>query len=220
MITWLVALLAGALAAGVQYGRKAFAPGTLPIALLRGIGAMLVVALLLSAKAGRATSEAADVALDASESWTRASDAAGWKAALDSAAAAGHQVHRFGDSLRASSGAEPPGDHASRVRDVVDAASGSGRPVAIVTDGELDEPEVLAGLPRGSRTIVIPKREGSDAAVSTLESPRALLAGDTMTARVTIVSGAAGSGAGVVELRLDGTVLDTVAFAPLRAYTE
>ncbi len=220
MMTWLIALLAGALAAAVQYGRKAFAPQTLPLAILRGIGVTLVVALVLSASAGRATSEAADVALDASESWTRASDQSDWKSALDSAAHAGGQVRRFGDSLRVAAATAAPRDHASRVRDVVDAASGSGRPVVIVTDGELDEPEVLTGLPRGSRTIVIPRSEGSDAAVSSLESPRALLAGDTMTARITIVSGAAGSGAGVVELRLDATLLDTVALSPLRAYTE
>jgi hypothetical protein len=94
MLTWLIALLAGALAAAVQYGRKAFAPQNLPLAILRGIGVTLVVALVLSARAGRATSEAADVALDASESWTRASDESAWKSALDSASHAGGQVRR------------------------------------------------------------------------------------------------------------------------------
>ena len=220
MTAWLVALLAGALAAGVQYGRRALAPRTLPLALLRALGAVLVIALLLSAPAGRATSASPDVALDGSESWTRASDEAAWKAALDSALHAGGQVRRFGDSLRVAPSNEMPHDHASRVRDVVDAASGSGRPVVLITDGELDEPDVLSGLPRGSRTIVLARKEGPDAAVATLESPRALLAGDTLTARITIVSGAAGSGAAVVELRLDAARLDTFVMAPLRAYAE
>ncbi|CAN5595216.1 hypothetical protein BH09GEM1_BH09GEM1_24540 [soil metagenome] len=220
MTTWLLAVIAGLLAAAIQYGRRAARPQTLPLALLRATAAMLVVALVLSARAGRASTEAADVALDASESWTRASDETAWKAARDSAARSGGIVRRFGDSLRASAASAPPTDHASSVRDVVDAATGSGRPVLIVTDGELDEPEILSGLPRGSRIIVIPHRDGPDAAVSTLESPHALLARDTVTARITIVSGAAGSGAGVVELRLDATLLDTVPFSALRPFAE
>ena len=220
MMAWIFALVAGLAAVAIQYGRRAIHPQTLPLALLRFVAAMLVVALLLAAPAGRATTQAADVALDASESWTRASDETAWKVGLDSAARVGGIVRRFGDSLRVAPRADPPSDRSSRVRDVVDAATGSARPVVIVTDGELDEPEVLGGLPRGSRTIVIPRGDGPDAAVSALESPHALLAGDTVTARVTIVSGAAGSGAGVVELHLDDTRLDTVVLSPLRAYTE
>ena len=74
MTTWLLAVVAGLVAAVVQYGRAAVTPRILPLALLRALAATLVVALLLSAPAGRATTEAADVALDASQSWTRASD--------------------------------------------------------------------------------------------------------------------------------------------------
>lgn len=220
MIAWAIALLAGIFAAAVQYGRRGLLPRTLPLAALRATGVAFVVALVSSAPAGRASSSAPDVALDASESWTRASGETAWKVALDSAAHAGGTVRRFGDSLRAVNETAAPGDHMSHVRDVVDAASGSGRSVVIVTDGELDDPELLAGLPRGSRTIVIPRTEAPDAAVAMLESPHALLAGDTVTARVTIVSGAAGSGAGVVELRMDAALLDTVVLSPLDAYTE
>ena len=197
MMAWIFALVAGLAAVAIQYGRRAIDQQTLPLALLRFVAATLIVALLLAAPAGRATTQAADVALDASESWTRASDETAWKAGRDSAAQARGIVRRFGDSLRVAPRADPPSDRASRVRDVVDASTGSGRPVVIITDGELDEPEVLRGLPRGSRTIVIPRGDGPDAAVAALESPHALLAGDTVTARITIVSGAAGSGAGV-----------------------
>ena len=220
MIVWLIALFAGALAAAVQYGRRVLEPRTLPLALLRALAATLVVALLLGAPAGRASSVAPDVALDASESWLRAADSAAWKAALDSAARIGGAVHRFGDSLRVGASGGAPADHASRVRNVVDAATGSGRPVVIVTDGELDEPELLAGLPRGSRTMVFARHEGPDAAISELDAPRALLAGDTVSARVTVVGGAAGSGAGRVELRLDDAVLDTVSLSALAPFAE
>lgn len=220
MISWLIALLAGALAAAVQYGRRLTDARTLPLALLRALAALLVVALLLNAPAGRASSATADVALDASESWLRATDSSAWKAALDTAAHVAGTVHVFGDSLRIASPRAAAADHASRVRDVVDAATGSGRPAVIVTDGELDEPELLAGLPRGSRTVVIARREGPDAAVAALEAPRALLAGDTVQARVTILGGAAGSGAGHVELRLDDTLLDSASLTALAPFAE
>ncbi len=220
MTAWIIALLAGVLAAGVQYGRRATAPQTLPLAALRTLAATLIVALLLGAPAGPASSVAPDIALDGSESWMRGGDAAAWRAARDSAERLGGVVRRFGDSLRLDPSRQPPIDHASRVRDVVDAATGSGRPVVIVTDGEVDEPETLAGLPRGSRVVVVPRRERPDAAVAALDAPRALLAGDTVTARLTIAAGAAGSGAGRVELRLDEAVLDTVALPPMTAFAE
>lgn len=220
MIVWFAAILAGVLAAGVQYGRSALAARMLPLALLRAVSAMLIVALLLGAPAGRASTLAPDVALDASESWLRGADSSAWKAARDSSSRFGGAVHRFGDSLRAGAANGPPADHASRVRDVVDAATGSGRPVVIVTDGELDEPELLAGLPRGSRTLVIARRDFPDAAISALDAPHALLAGDTILARVSVIAGAAGSAAGRVELRLDDALLDTVALSAAAPYAE
>jgi hypothetical protein len=220
MILWLIALLAGALAAVVQYGRGLRAPRSFPLAILRAIAAALIVALLLGAPAGCATRLAPDVALDASESWLRASDSLAWNTALDSATRLGGPVHRFGDSLRIDGSRGLPTDHSSRTRGVVDAATGSGRPVVIVTDGELDEPELLSGLPRGSRTIVIPKREQPDVGVASLDAPRALLAGDTVTARVTLVGGASGSAAARVELRLDDVVLDTTNTPALDPFAE
>ncbi|MDB4914014.1 MAG: hypothetical protein JWM95_1658 [Gemmatimonadetes bacterium] len=220
MMIWLLAALAGALAAGVQYGRRALTARTLPVALLRAIAAMLIVALLFRAPAGSAATLAPDVALDASESWTRATDSSAWHAARDSAARSGGALRRFGDSLRVGTAKDAPTDHASRLRGVVDAATGSGRPVILVTDGELDEPELLAGLPRGSRTIVVAKKELSDAAVAALDAPHALLAGDTVQASVTVVAGAAGSGAGRLDLRLDNAVLDSAVVAALAPYAE
>jgi hypothetical protein len=221
MISWFLAVLAGALAAAVQYGRGALAPRTRPLALLRAVSAGLVVALLLGAPAGRATILVPDVALDASESWLRASDSTAWRGALDSASrlARGNSM-RFGDSLRADASRNPPTDHASRLRGVVDGATGSGRPAIVITDGELDEPELVSSLPRGSRLIVIPRTEGADLAVVSLDAPRALLAGDTVSAHVTIAAGAGGSGAAHLELRLDDALLDTAAIPALAPFSE
>ena len=218
---WFIAALAGVLAAGVQYGRGALAPPTLPLALLRGIAAALVVALLLGAPGGRATTPVPDVALDVSESWLRASDSSAWRSALDSASRFGEAaLRRFGDSLRTETGRSAPGDRASRVRGVVDAATGSGRPVVIITDGELDEPQLLVGVPRGSRMVVIPRREGPDLGIATLDAAHALLAGDTLQVRVTLRAGAAGSAAGRVDLRLDDALLDTLTLRELPAFAE
>ena len=221
MVIWFIAALAGVLAASIQYGRTAASARTLPLALLRAIAAALIVALLLGARAGPARVVAPDVALDASESWLRASDSSAWKAALDSASAIGGATRRrFGDSLRIDVSRGGPVDHASRLRGVVDAAAGSGRPVTVVTDGELDEPELLSALPRGSRMVVLPRKSGLDLAISEFDAPRALLGGDTVHAHVTLVAGPAGSGAGSVELRLDDARLDTIAVPALPAFGE
>jgi hypothetical protein len=219
MALWLIAIAAGIAGALIQYGRLRQGTRTAPLALLRTVSIALVVALLLSAPIGSASTPPSDVALDASLSWTRASDSSAWRAARDSAAKLGGSSLLFGDSLRAAT-ASAPTDNASRVRAVVDASTGSGRPAIIITDGELEEPELLSGLPRGSRTIVIPRKEGPDLAVSSVESPRALLVGDTIHARATLVAGSAGAPAAKLEIRLDDALIDTATIPALPAFAE
>jgi hypothetical protein len=222
MLQWLIAALAGALVALWQYGRAALTPRFVLPALLRAVATALVVALLLSAPAGRPAAVAPDVALDASESWLRASPRCDrWRLALDSAAAlGGGRWLRFGDSVRADPSVDAPVDRASRLRPVADRAAGTGRPVVVITDGELDDADAVAALPRGSRTIVMPCTPVPDAALSVLEAPRVLLAGDTITARVTVVAGGAGAAAGQVELRLDTALLGTGRYLKLLPYVE
>ncbi|MES2178560.1 MAG: hypothetical protein V4550_11940 [Gemmatimonadota bacterium] len=220
MIVWFIALLAGAFVAAFQYGRGLLAPRVLPLAVLRGVAAILIIALVLNAYAGRASTPTPDVALDGSESWLRGGDTAAWRAAVDSASKiGGSSVRRFGDSLRADRAALPA-DRASGVRAVVDAATGSGRPVVVVTDGELDEPELLSGLPRGSRTLVIPRPPSQDAAIASMDAPHAILSGDTVAVHITIASGSGGSGAGRLELRLDESLLDTLSLSNLPPLSE
>jgi hypothetical protein len=222
MLDWLLAAAAGILVALWQYGRTAATATFAAPALLRALATALVVALLLNAAAGRPARVAPDVAIDASESWLRASPRCDrWRMALDSAAAlSGASPLRFGDSVRADPGADGPADHASRLRPVADRAAGSGRPVVVITDGEIDDPDAVAALPRGSRTIVMPCAPAPDAAVSSLDAPRTLLAGDTITARVTVVAGGAGAPAGLVELRLDAALLGVGRYAALAPFAE
>src|SRR5258705_3479813 len=222
MLQWIIAALGGVLVALWQYGRPALTPRFALPAVLRAVATALVVALLLSAPGGRPSVITPDVALDASESWLRAAPRCDrWRLALDSASRlGGGQWLGFGDSVRVDPSVDAPIDRASRLRPVADRAAGSGRPVVVITDGELDDPDAIAALPRGSRTIVMPCAPVPDAAISTLEAPRALLAGDTVTARITVVAGGAGAPAGQVELRLDTALLATARYLKLLPYAE
>jgi hypothetical protein len=222
MIDWLIGALAGALVAFWQYGRGAVTPRFALPAALRAIATALVVALLLNAPAGRAHIVAPEIALDASESWLRAAPRCDrWRLALDSASAlGGRRWLRFGDSVRVDVGTDAPIDRASRLRPIADRAAGTGRPVVVITDGELDDADAIAVLPRGSRMIVMPCVAAPDAAIQGLEAPRSLLAGDTVDLRVTVVAGGAGAVAGEVEIRLDTALLGVGRYARLLPYAE
>ncbi|MDB4885921.1 MAG: hypothetical protein JWN79_1359, partial [Gemmatimonadetes bacterium] len=114
----------------------------------------------------------------------------------------------------------PPTDRASLLRAVADRAAGTGLPVIVVTDGELDDGELLASLPRGSRAVVIACASAPDVAIATLEAPGALLAGDTATVRVTLAAGPTGGPPGRVELHLDDHVLGGADVSALPPYAE
>ncbi|HET7190099.1 MAG TPA: hypothetical protein VFI52_18230 [Gemmatimonadaceae bacterium] len=222
MLSWLIGAVVGALVTLWQYGRTASTRRLALPAALRAIATALVVALLLEAPAGTARAVVPDVAVDASESWLRAAPRCDrWRAALDSASALGAgRWQRFGDSVRTDQSTNAPADHASRLRPVVDRAAATGRPVVIITDGELDDGDAVDALPRGSRTIVMPCTPAPDAALSTIEVPRTLVAGDTLSGRVTVVAGAAGAAAGQVDIRLDSTRLALVPYLALTAFAE
>ena len=222
MALWLFAALAGLAAAALQYGSYALRPAIAPLALLRAIVVAIVVAMLLGAPGGRSTPLSPEIAIDGSESWTRGGATCDrWAAALDSARRSGGGTRlRFGDSTRADDSRGAPTDLASRVRGVVDRVAGTGHPVVVITDGELDDADALASLPRGSRAIVLPCRSGRDLAVTALELPRTILAGDTTTFRLTLGAGAAGAPAGQLDVRLDGQLLASQPVPALGAYAE
>ena len=222
MLPWLIGVVVGALVAVWQYGRTASTRRLALPALLRATATTLVVALLLEAPAGAPRAVVPDVALDASESWLRAAPRCDrWRAALDSASAlGGGRWQRFGDSVRTDQSTNAPADHASRLRPVVDRAAATGRPVVIITDGELDDGDAVDALPRGSRTIVMPCVPAPDAALSTIDVPRTLVAGDTLSGRVTVVAGAAGAAAGQVDVRLDSARLALVPHLALAPFAE
>jgi hypothetical protein len=207
MTDWLIAAAVGVIAAALLYGRQRGA-GPAPIwrmalGLLRAAALTLVVALLLDAPLGRAQPAPPAVFVDASLSMTR-ENATLASRAWDSASAVGaDSIWFFGDTIRPGDRAAPPVDRATRVRPVVERTMASGRPAVLVTDGEVQDSSALDALVSGSRVVVLSREPKPDAAVVTLESPRAAVEGDSLDLRLTIAAGARGAAAGSLALALD-----------------
>jgi len=202
MTVWLVAAAAGIAAALLQYvvPARAGAGRSLLPAAFRALAIALLVALVLDAPLGRPRLLAPFAALDVSASWLRGRDSSAWIAARERVRAAGAEsTFAFGDSLRPAAGAAPR-DLASGVRPAVDRALAVGRALVVVTDGEIDDPAALQALPPGSRVEVLRGAARPDAAVATLDGPRAAVGGDTVEVRVSVLAGAAGSGPGTLDL--------------------
>ncbi|MDF1506296.1 hypothetical protein, partial [Roseisolibacter sp. H3M3-2] len=106
----LLALAAAAVLAALAYVPPPRAHAAVAaLALLRAAAVTLLGARALDALRGRSQPDALLVALDASASWTRATDSSAFRAAADSARAlADDTLWLFGDSLRAGGGAPAP----------------------------------------------------------------------------------------------------------------
>ncbi len=213
MSSWVVAAVAAIALALVLYGWRE--PGGLarraPLIALRAVAFALVIALLLDAPAGAARPVAPFVALDVSASWRRGDDTAAWRAAVRQARAAPHDsLYLFGDSARVGDVPEQPSDRSSRARPAIERALAAGRPLTIVTDGELDDPAELTALPAGSRIEVVARQPSIDVAVIALDAPRAVVGGDTVEVRATVRAAERPPGTTQVVFALNGRVLATV----------
>ena len=220
MSPWLVAAGAGLVFALLQYRWRRTYRGPLALAagVLRFLAVLLVVALLLDAPVGPPKPVSSWAALDVSESMRRG-DSALWRAAMDTARAAGADTMLFfGDSARSSSPDPRAADVRSELRPVADRAMAAGHPIVVVTDGELADGDAASNLPAGSRIVVLERPSQQDVAVTALEAPRAVVAGDTVGVRITVASGNAGSAAGVASLRLDGREILRMPFDALPAF--
>jgi hypothetical protein len=218
MSSWVVAAVAALALALVLYGWRE--PGGLtrrtPLIALRALALALVIALLLDAPAGAARPVAPFVALDISASWMRGNDTAAWRAALRHARAVPHDsLYLFGDSARVADIPERPRDLASRARPAIERALAAGRPLTIVTDGELDDPAELPALPAGSRIEVITRTPSTDLAVIALDAPRAAVGGDTIELRATVRAADQTPANARLAFTLNGRPLATIAIDPL-----
>ena len=223
MSTWIVAALAGIALALILYGlreRRDLAV-VAPLVVLRAIALTFVLALLLDAPAGPRRAPPPLVALDVSASWLRGSDSAAWRAArLRARQIASDSILLFGDSVRRGELPALPADAATRVRPLVERALGAGRPLVVLTDGEIDDPAVLPSFPTGSRVEATNHADRVDMSVLTLEAPRAAVSGDTIEVRITVRNGNLPSPAGTLTLLAAGRTLASTRLEELPARTE
>lgn len=223
MILWSLALVAGLALAALAHGVRVPPAARVPFA-LRVVVGTAVTALLLDAPLGPPRPVPPWVGLDVSASWLAGGDSTRWLTArrtVDSLRSAGaDSLLLFGDSLRPGPGGAFPTDAASQVGSMVDAAMAVGRPVFVVTDGILDDPERIERLPRGSRIIVLPADRAPDAAIAAFDVPLGALGGDTIVARVVITAGAGGAAATQARLTLDAREVARLSVAALGPYEE
>jgi hypothetical protein len=213
MSSWVVAVVSALALAIVLYGWRE--PGGIvrraPLVALRAIALGIVIALLLDAPAGVARPVTPFVALDVSASWMRGNDTGAWRSALRKIRATAHDsLYLFGDSARPGAIPERPSDLSSRARPAVERALAAGRPLTIITDGELDDPAELPALPTGSRIEVIPRTRTSDLAVIALDAPRSAVGGDTVELRATVRSADEPRADAALVFALDGRPLATM----------
>ena len=221
-LIWFVAIVAGALAAVLQYAplRSPSRSRRVLLGALRAVAIALVVALVLDAPLGRARPIAPSVFVDASMSMDR--EGAGLAAtAWDSARnARADSIWVFGDTLRLSDGRSGATDASSRARAVVERTMTTGQPAVLITDGEIQDSSALDGLASGSRVIVLARPPKRDAALVSLDAPRAAVEGDSLAVRITMSAGAQGASAGTLTLLLDDRVLGRWPFEPMSAWAE
>jgi len=187
------------------------------LAALRFAAVLLVAALALGAPSAPPRPAPPIIALDASASWRRAGGEdsatvdslhARWQAAASALGASDDEILLVGDSLRAVSRATltelVPADAASRIRPAIDRAAALGRPLTLITDGEVDDVEAFADAPLGSAVRVVPRPPRLDLAIADLTVPAAATAGDTLQISALLASGAQTTVEGRLVLSLDG----------------
>ncbi len=191
MFAWFLSLLLAATLAWWSYRAPAAGESRRAwrLAALRALAWLIMLALLLDAPAGPRRAVPPIAALDASASWMRGGDSALWRRAVSTARSASSDLLLWGDSARDGAAPAIPRDVSTRAQPLAERAQAAGRPLVLVTDGELDDPVMVASLPAGSRVEVVPHLPAIDVAVIALEAPRAVVAGDTMEARVTVRAG-------------------------------
>lgn len=224
MLSWLLAILAGAAVALVSYGSavRSNSPWLWIAAFLRAAAIALLTAAVLDAPLGLQRRLAPVVLLDASASWLRSGDTAAWRAAQDTARRLSRDsVVLFGATPRLAAVPSAPDDQASHLQPALVQALGSGRSVVVITDGEIDDGSTaLNALPGGSRIVVPERGRFRDVAVVSADAPRFVSTGDSIGVRVSIGSGSGGAGSGTLTMYLGGRLVASTAVDSMPALSE
>ncbi|MEO7521961.1 MAG: hypothetical protein ABIW79_09110 [Gemmatimonas sp.] len=230
MIRWMLALALGAAVAWLAYRRTSTASRA-PVyllAALRALAVVLVAALLIGAPSAPPRPALPVLAVDASASWLRASvnEAAGLarvRSFIDSARGTATDIVFVGDSVRDASTRDlavfTPTDRVSRMRPAIDRAAALGRPLILVTDGEIEDPDALSDAPPGSVVRVPVRTPRRDAALAELTAPASATTGDTIQLSALVTAGGAGSADGTLQLSLDGAPAGSTPVAALAAFS-
>ncbi len=191
LLGWGLALGSALVVAWVAYPAAA-KPGLRPLlAGLRMAAVIIIAALVLDLPIGVARPPAPLVALDVSASWLRSGDSTAWRRARDSASAAlslGGELLLFGDSTRQGKLPMTAADQATLAGPAVRLAVAAGRPVVIVTDGGVDDSDVLQQAVAGSRVVVVPIQGAADRAIVDISAPGEARVGDTVNLLARVVA--------------------------------
>lgn len=221
MVRWGLAALIGVVLTGVLY-RGMGSREAIAFMFLRWVAVTAVAAALLDAPLRRAMPASPVIALDASASWIAGGDESAWRAARDLVDSLGagraESVRLFGDSLRTAPVPDRPTDDASRIRPVVEWALASGRPVHVVTDGQLDDPAWVGRLPIGSTVHRIDRAPREAAVLTALDAPEAAPAGEPILVQVTITADAAGSPPRQLAIAREAQVVERRALEAMEPY--
>ena len=208
-----VMILAGAAAlwAGFVYlGREELGATGLGLATLRTLGiAALLLLLFNPGRAVRTQGGPPIVLLDASLSM--GVPGGKWDSAVDSALAiAGSDgtVSRFGARLMPFDTARPSAG-SSRLREPLLASRGSGRPLYVVTDGEIEDAAAIASDQLDAVTlIVLPRDTVSDVALLDIDVRDRVRRADSLDLVATVGTWGAGvPDSAVIELSVGGRIM-------------
>ncbi|MEN9592288.1 MAG: hypothetical protein RJA21_747 [Gemmatimonadota bacterium] len=233
VIRWILALALGVAAAWLAYGRVGALTRSRATLLgaLRALAVTIVAAILFGAPSAPPRPAAPLVAIDVSASSRRAvgdenSIVRAWRerlaAAVKADAPGADAFVIVGDSIRDISAADISAlrsdDQGSRVRAAVDRAASLGRPLVLLTDGEVDDAEALAEAPAGSIVRVLANAPRTDGAIADMAVPTNATAGDTITVAATVTAGASATPDAQLRVVVDGiapVVLPVPALAAL-----
>lgn len=129
-------------------------------------------------------------------------------------AAAGHAADatRLATSLgdTSSFGELAPGEPGGRstLRDALDGAAASGRPVIVVTDGEISDVAAISSDLLARTTVrLLPRTPGADIAIVSVAAPLRLVAGDTLDVDVDLSRSPGAPDSAAIAVRDSATVL-------------
>lgn len=200
-----VVILAGLAAWGTYWRLERIGPRAWLAAVCRGVAWSALGLLLLDLSCARMHAGRGRplVLLDGSLSMTGAGGR--WAEALDSARLWG-EIRLFGDPAGSTDTAPALGR--SALAPALRAAAASDRPVLVVTDGELDDAAELTPelLPRAGVRL-FPRARGRDLAVTRVDGPSRVTAGDTIRVEAEVRAWGPGQDSVRVEIRLDQRVL-------------